>query len=473
MRGLSVINPHGIPLGALLLGVILVAGMGRPVTAMPIERVVSPGGIEAWLIEDHQAPVLAVEFQFVGPTRAGDPPDLEGRAMMAAALMGEGAGPYESQDFHRRLEDRAIQLSFEARQDSLAGGLKTLTVHRAEALRLTSLALTQARFDDEAVDRIRQAALASLRHQRGNPMTAASRLFYRTVFPDHGYGRDGDGTAESLARITVTDMRALLARRLVREQMLVAVCGDIRAAELAPLLDELFGGLPAAGAGGAGTGPGGVAGAEPESAVPDIRAAGGGETLVLQRTMPQTILLLGEQGLKRDDPAWYTLQVLNHILGGGSFSSRLVEEVREKRGLAYAVATHAVPLDHGALIVASASTANARAGEALALIRDEWRRIGAEGVTEQEVDDARTYLKGSFPLQFSSTAAIAELLLQIRRYNLGIDYLERRNAYLDAVTVTGVRELARRLLDPDRLTVVAVGQPVGITATRVVADEGR
>jgi zinc protease len=322
---------------------------------------------------------------------------------------------------------------------------------------LTHLALTQPRFDDEAVERLRRNALATLRHNAANPSTVASRLLYRTLFANHPYGRDGEGTPESLPRITVAGMKSFLAQRLTREKLIITVCGDLTPEELAPILDQLFADLPATPA-------------SPLPHLPEVPLAEAGTVVHIPRPIPQSILLFAQPGLKREDPEWYTLQVLNHIVGGGSLTSRLNEEIREKRGLTYGVSSQIAAYDHAGLILGSASTSNAKAGEAFDLIRTEWRRAATEGVTAAELEDALTYLKGSFALQFTSTRAIADILLQLRRYELGIDYLDRRAALFDAVTLERVNALARQLLDPDRLVTVVTGQPEGIPITRKIEN---
>ncbi|HYG87740.1 MAG TPA: pitrilysin family protein [Azospirillum sp.] len=435
-----------------IIAALLVLFVTLPAHAIEIKRVVSPGGIEAWLVEDHKIPVVALEWAFRS-AGSEDPADKEGLANLTAQTLDEGAGPYDSQVFQGRMQDLAVSLSFDAGRDGLTGSLRTLQDNRDEAFELTRLALNEPRFDPDPVERVRTSILSSLRRDLADPNYVARRAFYAAAFPGHPYGSEVRGTLESLPRITPDDLRAFVKREMGRDRLVVAAAGAITPDDLGKALDRIFGGLPA----------------KSESApLPDIVAKGAGETLVAPRPTAQTVILLGQQGVQRSDPDWYAASVMNYILGGGGFTSRLMAEVREKRGLSYGVYSYLIPLDHGALILASGSTVNAKAGETLDIIRAEWKRMADQGATDQEIQDAKTYLTGSFPLQFSSTSAIARILLQVKRDNLGIDYLDKRDSLINAVTKADVQRVAKRLLDPTTLLTVLVGRPEGVTPTRTL-----
>jgi zinc protease len=317
--------------------------------------------------------------------------------------------------------------------------------------------MAEPRFDQDAIDRVRGAILASLRRDLSDPNYVARRAFYAAAFPDHPYGDEVRGTIASLPRIGADDLRAFARSQLGRDRLVVAASGAITPEDLGKALDAVFGGLPAKSAG---------------APLSDTIPKGAGQTILVPRPMGQTVMLMGQPGVKRDDPDWYAATVMNYVLGGGGFGSRLMEEVREKRGLTYGVYSYLVPLDHAALVLASSSTVNAKAGEALDIMRGEWKRMAERGVTEQELADAKTYLTGSFPLQFNSTSAIARILLQVKRDDLGIDYLDKRDAYINAVTPADVQRVAKRLLDPTTLLTVLVGRPEGVTPTRTLEDGG-
>ena len=421
-----------------------------PAQAIEIKRVVSPGGIEAWLVEDHTNPIIALEAGFRGAGSTADPDGKAGLAGMTADLLTEGAGDMDSQAFQKKLADLSISLGFSASQDGISGGLRTLTENRDTAFEMLRLALTQPRFDPEPVARVRGQMLVGLKREREQPGSIASRAFWTSAYPDHPYGRRGSGTPESVATLTADDLKQAVGQRFSRANLLVGVVGDITEEELAPALDRIFGTLPATAS-------------LPE--IPEVQPAFAGDLMVIDRTMPQSTVLFGQRGLKRDDPDYVAAAILMEIMGGG-FGSRLTEEIREKRGLAYSVSAGLAPMDHSAAIVGSVGTANARVAESIALVRAEWQRMAGDGPTEAEVADAKAYLTGSYWLSLDGSGRIASMLVAIQREKLGIDYLERRAGLIEAVTMDDLKRLSASLFDPKALTFVIVGQPEGVTATK-------
>jgi zinc protease len=432
-----------------ILWVFLVLAAAPAANAVEIQRLVSPGGIEAWLVHDPAVPVISMDVAWRGGSIT-DGDGKEGLANMVSGLLDEGAGDLDSQAFQRRLEDLAISLRFSAGFDNFGGELKTLTKNRDEAFRLFGLAITAPRFDADPVERIRRQILAALARERENAGRTAGNRWRTLVFGDHPYARPVQGSVDSVAALTEADLRGFVAARLARDNLLVAVAGDITAAELAPLLDRTFGALPAKSAGIAVT-----------PAVP----GGAGEVVVVRRGIPQSVAVFGHEGLDRKHPDYPAGYLATYILGGGGFSARLTEEVREKRGLAYSVGAYMNPSQYGSLIRGSVGTANPRVAESLDLIRAEWKRIADQGVTEAELEDAKNAVIGSYLLRMTSTGGISGLLLGIRLHELGIDYIARREVQLRSVTTADIQRVARRLLDEGKLAVVVVGDPVGLDAT--------
>jgi zinc protease len=307
---------------------IAISCLSFPVrAAFQIQRVVSPGGIEAWLIEDHHVPIMALNLSFEGGA-ALDPKGKEGLALMTASLMDEGAGTLASTAFQKEMADKSISLNFNADFDHFSGAIKTLTRYRDRAFEMLALSLTKPRFDADSVDRVRNEMVTTISSNLSKPSYVARRKVMETIFEGHPYSRPANGTVPSLRAITVADMRGFLKARVGRDQLLITVAGDITPAELGPALDRIFAGLPAK--------------AAPFS-VPEAMVHGAGQTIVVQREgAPQTILSMAEAGIKRDDPDWYTGQILNYTLAGGGFNSRLMEDVRgagSKRGLAYGISS--------------------------------------------------------------------------------------------------------------------------------------
>jgi zinc protease len=427
-----------------------------PVRAMDIERVVSPGGIEAWLVRDKMLPVLALEFSFRGGV-ALDPVGKEGRSLMAVNLLTEGAGDLDSQAFATQVEDKAISMDFDANYDSLTGSLKTLNEHRDAAIDLLRLAMTKPRMEAADIERVRAATLSGIARDNENPDYIARRTYMTTAFANHPYGRPSRGTKESVTALTGADLRAVIAQRFARDNLVVGAVGDITPEELGKVLDRAFGDLPAKSA------PNDVAQATP---------AGAGRTIVVRRPVPQSIILLGEPGIKRDDPDWFAASLVNYVLGGGGFNSRLMEEVREKRGLTYGIYTSLATYDHAGLVMSSSSTENTRAGRALDVTREVWKRMHDEGPTAEELENAKRYLTGSFALRLDSTTAIARTLVAVQYDKLGLNYLNERDGLINRVTLEDAQRVAKRLLDPAQLLTVVVGQPEGITATETKPTSG-
>ena len=414
-----------------------------PAEAMEIERVVSPGGIEAWLVEEPSIPVIVMEVAWKGGT-ATDPAEKAGLANMVSGLLDEGAGDLSSAEFQERLDDVAAKMSFSAESDYFTGSLTTIADRRDEAFELFSLAITEPRFDEDAVERIRAQIGAIVSRNRDSPDWIAADAWYKAALGDHPYALPDDGTPESIARIERADLAGFAGRVFTRDNLKLAVVGPISAPELGTLLDRTFGALPEK---------------ADIPAIPDIEIAPDGQVMVVVRDFPQSVVIFGLQGLARDDPDFIPAFVMNYMLGGGSFSSRLMEEVREKRGLAYSIGTYLNPLDHAAMLFGQVGTKNERVGETLAIVRKEMKRMAGEGVTAEELEDAKTYLTGSYPLRFTSNSSIANQLLGIQLEDLGIDYVDRRNALIEAVTEEDIARVAKRLLRPDNMLVAIVGKP--------------
>jgi zinc protease len=425
---------------ARFAGALLLAGMlaAPAAAATRIERVVSPGGIEAWLVRETSVPLIAMDFAFAGGANQ-DPAVKPGVGHMVASMMDEGAGELDARAFQEQLEKNAIELNFRVQRDEMRGSLRMLDSRRDRGFDLMRLALTAPRFDDEAIERIRAQMLTSLRRETTNPNDIASRLWWRTAFPDHPYGRPLNGTLDSVPLIGRADLTDYAASVFARDKLKIAVVGNIDAATLAPLLDSVFGGLPA------------KANLAP---VPQANMEAAGRRLFVDLKVPQAVLSFGGLGIARKDPDFIPAFIVNHILGGGSFSSRLYREVREKRGLVYSVYSYLLPLDRAALLMGGTQTRADRADETLDLIQSEITRLSANGPTAEELDKAKSYLKGAYALNFDTSGKIAAQLVQIQLDDLGIDYIDRRNSLIDKVTLDDVRRVARRLLDGGLLVTV-------------------
>jgi zinc protease len=417
--------------------------------ATTIERVVSPGGIEAWLVHERAVPLIAVEFAFVGGA-VQDPPGKAGTAALTASLLDAGAGDLDSTAFSDRLERKAIQMNFSAQRDTIHGALRTLTENRDDAFELLRLAVTVPRFDAKDVEISRAQILSLLRRETTSPTDIASRRWWETAFEGHPYGRPVNGTSETVSAISIADLKSYAHRVLARQNLKIAVVGDIDAETLKVLLDRSFGALPE----------------KPELyPIANVAPRGLGRRIEVSLDVPQTVVDFGGPGIARQDPDFMAAYLINHILGGGSTDSRLYQEVREKRGLAYSVSDSLVWLDHAAVMLGGTATRADRAGETVDLIEKETRHFAEDGPTAGELVEAKRYLNSAFVLNLDSSTKIAALLVQLELDGFGTDYFSRRTAMIEAVTLDDARRVAKRLLDKG-LLVTVVGKPQGFVSSK-------
>lgn len=435
---------------SLHLLVVLLAGLlAAPAGAVDIQEITTPLGIRAWLVQDQTAPLVALSFSFAGGT-ASEPESLKGVTSLMATMLTDGAGSLDSDSFLRRQEDAAASLGFAASADRLGGSLRVLTANRDEGFELLRLALTEPRFDKDMLAQRRDQAIAGLKQADQRPRSVAERTLMATMFAGHPYARDASGLRETLKTLTTAEVTDRAAALLHRDGLIVAAVGDIDPSELGRLLDRAFGGLPVG---------------QPPAALPDWLPPSRPQTIVIERPVPQSAVVMGMPGLLRRDPDWYAALALAHIVGGGQ-QSRLFEQVREQRGLAYSVSATLRSADKAGMLVVSTGSANERVAEAVQVIRSELEHLRVDGVTEQEVADARTYLTGSLALSLDSSVAIAGLVHSMQVDGLPRDFLDHRAALIGAITKADVDRVARRLLPAAAMTTVVVGKPVGLTVDR-------
>ena len=436
-----------------LLAAFILLVFNRPAEAMQIQTVKSPGGIEAWLVEDHSNPMMAMRFSFDGGS-AQDPAGKDGVANFVSAMLDEGAGELDAAAFQERLEDLAVRLSFSDSQDAFYGNFETLTVNRDAAAGLLAAALNKPHFDKDAAERIRQQILASLVYAAKDPDRVASDEWNALAFGDHPYGRRASGTEQSVSSITPQDLDTYRKKMFAKSNLRVVAVGDINAAELGTLLDKVFGSLPEK---------------ADLATVPKIAPATGGKTKVIEMDVPQSVAVFGFGAMPRKDPDFLTAFVLNQLIGGGGFASRLMEEVREKRGLAYSVYSYLQPMRNASIFSGGVATRNDAVKTSIDLIRQELEKVANEGPNETEFANAKSYLTGSYALRFDTNVKIATQLLGLMEEGYGPDYVEKRNAMIEAITLDDARRVAKRLLDTDNMIVTIVGKP---EEAAVAGDKG-
>jgi zinc protease len=442
-------GPRLAPLLALLAAVALLLHASGA-QAMKIQEVRSPGGITAWLVEEHSVPLIALRFAFEGGSTQ-DPDGKEGLANFLSGMLDEGAGGLVSKVFQERMEDLSMRMSFEDTRDAFYGSFETLSENRDKAVALLALALNAPRFDADAVERVRGQLLAGLAAAARDPDRVASEQWAAMAFAGHPYGRPANGTPASVQRIAAADLRDYWSRIFARDTLRVVTVGDIDAATLGRVVDALFGALPAKAR---------------LSPVPQTFPAATETQRVIEMPLPQSVARFGLPAVDRKDKDFMAAYVLNTIVGGGVMSSRLWEEVREKRGLAYSVNTTVQPFKHASIFAGGVATKNEEILQSLELIRAELKRIARDGPTEKELRDAKNYLTGSYALRFDSNAKIANQLLHLWMEDFGFDYVDKRNGEIEAVTLDDLKRVARRMFEGRDLIVTIVGRPRGLLPKR-------
>jgi len=433
----------------LIYALILTLLVAMPARAeVNIQQVTSPGGLKAWLVEEPSIPFVALDISFRGGASL-EVADKRGAINLMTALLEEGAGSMDAREFARAAEGLASSFRFSVDDDELNVSARFLTENQDASVALLKEALQNPSFNADAIERVRGQVLSSIRSSAKDPGDIARKTMDELLYGDHPYGSSLNGSVETVTTLTRDDLVAAHRDVLARDRIFIGVAGDITPQALGILLDDLLDGLPEKSA--------------PLPARAEVNVPSG--VTVVDFATPQSVALFAQKGIAQKDDDWFAATVMNHILGGGSFESRLMAEVREKRGLTYGVYSYLVPMDLAETYQGSVSSANDRIAEAISVIRDEWRKMAENGATQQELEDAKTYITGSYPLRFDGNQQIAGILVGMQMLGLPIDYIATRNDKVDAVTLEDVRRVAGELLDPEGLAFVVVGQPEGLETT--------
>ncbi len=422
---------------------------------LSIREVKTRRNVTAWLVEDHSVPVITMNFAFKGAGALNETPETQGLVRLLSNTLDEGAGDLDSEAFQTKLNDYAIKLHFNASRDNFGGTLKTLSKNKDIAFDLLRMAITSPRFDEDPVNRMRDANIARIQNSLSNPDWRLSRLAYATVFEGHPYALNSGGTISTLKNITPDALRAYVQNHLTQDRLHVSIAGDITVEEVENLLEFIFGKLPATYNG--------------ETA--DIDTIDNLQNVHAHHDMPipQTKIQLWMHGLDRNDTDYHAAQVLTQVLGGG-FGSRLTVEARENRGLTYGIYSYLDNFDHANMHIVQTSTQNEKALEMLSIISDEISTLKAKGITQEELADAVAYMTGSLPLSLTSTGKISKILLNMQLDNLPIDYLDTRQNTLNTLTVDDVNSVADRIMTQENFAIITVGQPTNVYPDVVIED---
>lgn len=433
---------------APILGLVLIFVASLAMADVKIKEVKSPGGFNAWLVENHAIPFVVLELRFKGGASL-DAEGKRGATNLMTALLEEGSGDLDARAFQLALEEQAASISYDVGDDDVSVSARFLTETKADVMPLLKSSIQAPSFDEDAIERVRAQILANINSDATDPESIVGEEFTELVFGDHPYGTSEQGTIESVTALTRDDLVAAHQAAIAQDRVFVSAVGDISEDQLAALLDNLLSDLPATGA--------------PLPSDADINLPGGVQ--VVDFETPQSTAIFAQPGIARDHPDYFPVFVLNHIVGGGGFESYLMDEVRKKRGLTYGVYSYLAEKDGSDLWMGSVASANDRVAEAIDVIRAIWQDISDGGLTQEQLDDAKTYLTGAYPLRFDSNRRIANITAAMQLSNIPIDYIATRNDRVNAVTLEDLNRVAKEYMDPDKLTFVVVGQPENLTST--------
>lgn len=407
----------------------------------PVRESATKNGVKFWIMEDHYMPIVSIRLAFSRSGFAYDPAGKLGLSYMVASLLDEGAGDMSSLEFSQKLEELATDISFETDQDNFYISLKTLSSNLADAMQLMGLAMSKPRFDEKAVERIRGQIQVVITKQQEDPEALASLKFNELIFEGHPYGRVQYGKSEDVAKISKADLQNFVKDHFTHENMVVSVVGDVTADKISAMLDKNIN-LPQ------------KANLPAVLAAPVINKT---KREDISKSIPQTAVMFGLKAPQRNDPDFYPAYLMNYILGGGSFESRLMQEIREKNGLVYTVYSYIDNAHSSGILAGYLGTKNSNSDKAIELLKQQIKKMKEGGITESELQAAKDYLIGSFPLKMTKNSNLAAFLSVMQTESLGIDFFEKRNSYVENVTVEQVNAVASRLLNDDDMVIVTVG----------------
>lgn len=414
--------------------------------ATTVKEIKTKNGLTAWLVEEHSQPIISTRIAFRKSGTAYDPDGKEGRTAMTTAILSDGAGDMDSQNFTEALEEKAIKLSFSADEDNFYASMDTLSENKEKAFSYLGLSIQNSRFDDDSFMRIKKQTISTIKQQQEKPLYRLSRAWQERIFSNHPYSKPELGTLETIENLDKNDLKNFTRSYLTGGNIVISVVGDISEAELADLLEKNFAELPQS--------------YNPDVTLKEVKLPGESKQITLiSQDIPQTIINFGLEGLKRDDPDYITGYVTNYLLGGGGLTSILSSEIREKRGFAYSIHSSLIPMQHSAVFVGKVATRNEKAQETISVLKQTLKNFSENGVSETELEGAKRFIVGSFAVNMDSNSSIVNFLTVMQLYNLGIDYMDKRNNLINSVSVKQVGEMAKRLVQLDKLQIVMIGNP--------------
>lgn len=432
-----------------LFSIVFITGFLMTMTTQAAERILdireykTPKGITVWHVEDHTLPIITIDFAFRRAGAIVDPQGKEGLGQLVSNTLDEGAGERDGQAFQRDLQNHAIELFFRNSRDHFYGQLKTITRHAELAFSMLADAVQDPRFDEEAITRMRNANLMRIRSSLANTEWLAARLMNDIYYGDHPYARNSGGTLSGMAAITAEDMHGFVNNYLTRDRLVVAVAGDIAPEDMIERIDAIFGALPATG--------------KPDADIGPVIPPSPPQRKAFETNSPQSVVSMIWPSFPKSDSDYYALRVMNHILGGGGFSSYLMDEVREKRGLTYGIYSQLTAMDYDDHLSIESAASPANIEPMQMAIAEVLTKMKTEPVDPQLLEDAKSYLIGSLPLQFSSTQNLSRTALNLQLDSLPMTHLDDWAEKIRMIDAEDVRRVANRVFTGKASAVAVAG----------------
>lgn len=415
---------------------------------LDIQTYTTPKGIEVWHVADHSLPIITMNFAFRGVGAVRDPKGKIGLGQLLSNTLDEGAGTRDANAYQEALQDHAIELSFNNSRDHFAGKIKTLKRHSDLAFELLYDAIHTPRFEDEAVNRMREANIMRIKSSVSRPNWMASRLMNDTYFGYHPYARNSGGTVSNLQNITSQDLREFATQYFTRDRLVVGVAGDVSSDDMMTMVDRVFGDLPVS--------------SKEMSEIGRVEVSPENKKIAYQFDSPQSVVqMIWPSFIKKEDPDYYAYRVMNYMLGGGGFSSFLMDEIREKKGLTYGIYSHPVFMKYDDYLVIESATSPENIAPMIEAIQGVLTNMKTNLVDDEMLKDAKSYLIGVLPLRFATTQSLSGTALRMQLDGRHQGALDEWDDHINKVTADDVKRVANKIFESldAKVTVIAGSVP--------------
>ena len=410
--------------------------------AIQFESLETKNGIKFWLIEDKALPLVSISFSFKGGSIL-DPVGKSGVTNLMTSLLDEGTQNFTASEYRLFKRENGIKISFSTSKERIEGTFQVVKPRLQEGFYLLHESINKAKFPINEIKKVKSQVEASIKIDNSNISTIASNKFNKFFFKDKLIGRNTKGSLETLGNISRDDIQSIYRSSFIKNRLVIGISGDIEPDLAKKYVDYVFGDLPS------------KKFINPISMLEDLNKG----MKIIEMKTPQTTVVFGQKGLGRKDKEYFAARVINYVLGGGGFQSRLYKEIREANGLVYSIYSYLLPYEYAGVIVGGFQTRNQNVGKTIEKVKTEWNRIKTEGITKIELQNAKTYYKGSFSRNFTSTLSIASLLMIVQYYDLGEDYFDKRDLIIDNLKLNELNNLAKNLFDSETLFFMIVGEP--------------